>query len=300
MKSTVKRNKQTGWKLIKLLTDVISVKWIGIIVIIFLYIITCVSVYAADTTSKLTVYAFSAGAADAFLITTENSAVLIDCAENDDGKDIAKYLEENGITCIDYLIITHFDKDHVGGAGKVLRSITVDHVLQSEYTKDSSAYDKYQDALSETGIQPEIITEDFSFVLDGVQYSIDAPVGGYSKNESNNSSLIVSITNGNDKLLFMGDAEDERIKEYLDQNRDTFDFLKVPHHGRSSDMSAELFRTVDPKIAVITSSGNDKENKDIVQSLEQIGAEVYLTRKDPVIIESDGNSVRAWYETSGK
>ena len=300
MKNSVKRNKQIGWKLIKPLTDSISVKWIGIIVIVCLYFITCVSVYSADTASRLTVYAFSAGAADAFLITTENSAVLIDCAEKDDGKDIAGYLKENGIACIDYLIITHFDKDHVGGAGKVISSVTVNHILQSDYPKESSVYDKYMDAISEAGIQAETITEDIVFELDGVQYRIDAPAGGYSSDESNNSSLIVSITNGNDKLLFMGDAEDERIKEYLDQNRDTYDFLKVPHHGRSSDMSAELISTVDPEIAVITSSGKDKEDKDVVHCLEQIGAEVYLTRKDPVVIESDGNSIRAWYETSGQ
>lgn len=49
---------------------------------------------SAGLTAKLTVFAFSAGAADAFLITTENSAVLIDCGERSFGKEIAAYLTE--------------------------------------------------------------------------------------------------------------------------------------------------------------------------------------------------------------
>ena len=50
---------------------------------------------------------------------------MIDCAEKDDGKDIAEFLEKKGITNLDYLIITHFDKDHIGGAAKVLHSVYV-------------------------------------------------------------------------------------------------------------------------------------------------------------------------------
>ena len=85
----------------------------------------------ADTASgtKLEVYCFSAGKADAFLLYTEESAVLIDCGEKGFGKEILAYMEEAGIESLDYLIITHFDKDHVGGAAKVINSTPVETVL---------------------------------------------------------------------------------------------------------------------------------------------------------------------------
>jgi beta-lactamase superfamily II metal-dependent hydrolase len=244
---------------------------------------------------KLTVFAFSAGAADAFLITTRDSAVLIDCGEKSFGKEIADYLKERGITRLDYLIITHFDKDHVGGAEKVIRSVDIDHVLQSDYPKESNAYGNYLEALAAVEIEAETVTEDLSFSLDGVQYRIDAPAGGYSSDASNNSSLIVSITNGRDRLLFMGDAEDERIAEFLDQKPGTYDFLKVPHHGRSGELSALLIGTVRPRIAVITSSESEPEDRDVVRCLEESGANCYLTRNGPVLIESTGDGLRAGY-----
>lgn len=269
-------------------------KRIGMLFPGFLFILS-INVHAADP--ALTIYAFSAGAADAFLIRTENSSVMIDCAEKDDGKEIAEFLEENGINNLDYLIITHFDKDHIGGAAKVLHSVSVDHVLQSNCPKESNAYDKYLEALSNAGIQADTVTEDISFDLDGIEYWVDAPKGGYTSDESNNSSLIVSITNGDDTMLYMGDAEDERIIEFLNGHKDSYDFLKVPHHGRKGKTSSMLIDILQPEIAVITSSDEEKEDQKVVDWLEQAGADVYLTRIAPVVIESDGNEMWACYET---
>ena len=267
---------------------------IGICLLALLLIAACAGC-ASGERAKLTVFAFSAGAADAFLITTENSAVLIDCAEKSFGKEIAAYLAEQGIARLDYLIITHFDKDHVGGADKVIGAAEIGRVLQSDHPKASNAYENYLEALSAAGIEAETVTEDLSFELDGVQYRVDAPAGGYSSDESNNSSLIVSVINGSDKLLFMGDAEDERIAEFLDQQPGTYDFLKVPHHGRSGSLSSLLIRTVRPQIAVITSSESEPEDGEVVQLLRQSGADTYLTRRGNVVIESSGSGVKARY-----
>ena len=250
---------------------------------------------ASPEPAALRVYAFSAGAADAFLITTEASAVLIDCGEKSFGKELAAGLAERGITRLDYLIITHFDKDHVGGAEKVIRSVRVSHVLQTDHPGDSKAYDNYLEALSDTGIHSETVTKDLSFTLDGVEYRIDAPAGGYTADKSNNSSLIVTVVNGGDRLLFMGDAEDERIAEFLNRRPGTADFLKVPHHGRSGDLTALLIRTVRPKAAVITSSESEPEDGEVLEWLAEAGAECYLTRNGDVLIESTGRGVKARY-----
>lgn len=246
---------------------------------------------------KLTIYSFSTGASDAFLVTTENSAILIDCASKGDGKQIVNYMEKRSIDRLDYLIISHSDKDHIGGAKKVISSLSIDHVLQPAYAKESEAYDSYMAALSDAGIEAETITEDLYFELDGVKYWINPPAGGYQSNESNNASLIVSVTYGKDRLLFMGDAENERISEFLNLNPGPYDVLKVPHHGRSGKMSSSLISSVKPAIAIITSSDNEPEGEKVVNWLSQAGSEVFLTRKGPVIVESTGSGVRAFYKT---
>lgn len=48
------------------------------------------------------------------------------------------------------MIITHFDKDHVGGADKVLESVSVAQVVMPQYAKESKQYTQFRDALSQS------------------------------------------------------------------------------------------------------------------------------------------------------
>ena len=240
----------------------------------------------------LTVHCFSAGKADAFLLYTENSAVLIDCGEKGFGKEIVGYCEENGIEKLDALIITHFDKDHVGGAAKVLKSLAVEAVYQSNSPKDSTEYSNYLEALSLAGIEARTLREDVSFALDGLIWQIDAPAEvSYADDPSNNSSLIVRVTDGTCGLLFMGDAEDARTEEYLAQDPSPAAFLKVPHHGRWQESLKTLIERICPQLAVVTSSEEEPEDAETLALLEEGGAQIVLTREGEADIFCDGQTV---------
>ena len=246
------------------------------------------------TATDLTVHFFDAGKADAIVLTTANGAALIDAGEKGFGKTILAYLEEQGIEKLDYLIITHFDQDHVGGAAKVINNIAVGTVLQSNQPKDSEEYEKYVKALTSAGIEPVTVRDACDFVLDGVTYSIDPPrQAEYNDDSSNNSSLIVTVTNGANRFLFMGDAQTERLAEFLDTNGATCDVLKVPHHGKDEPLIEILAESARPAFAVITSSDEEPESKAVVAALEKAGAAVLLTREGAVTLHSDGTSIAA-------
>ncbi len=251
---------------------------------------------APSAGTDLTVYGFDAGKADAFLLTTENSAVLIDCGEKGFGKTILSYLEAQGITKLDYLIITHFDQDHVGGAARILNRFPVGTVLQTAGSKDSEEYEKYTKALLNASIEPVTVQETYSFILDGVQYSVDPPrKAKYADDTSNNVSLIVSVVNGENSLLFTGDARTERLQEFLSYNARTYDVLKIPHHGKEEPLLGDLLESVSPAYAVITSSAEEPEDSAVTDLLAQTGVETYLTRNGPVSVTSDGTSVQVRY-----
>ena len=246
------------------------------------------------TATDLTVHFFDAGKADAILLTTANGAALIDAGEKGFGKTILAYLEEQGIEKLDYLIITHFDQDHVGGAAKVINNIAVGTVLQSNQPKDSEEYEKYVKALTSAGIEPVTVRDACDFVLDGVTYSIDPPRQvEYNDDSSNNSSLIVTVTNGSNRFLFMGDAQTERLAEFFDTKAETCDVLKVPHHGKDEPLIEILAESARPAFAVITSSDEEPESKAVVAALEKAGAAVLLTREGAVTLHSDGTSITA-------
>lgn len=251
--------------------------------------------YTEDKTD-LQVYCFSAGKADAFLLTTDNSAVLIDTAEKDFGSDIVSYLKEAGIDHIDYLILTHFDKDHVGGAGWVINTVLVDTVLQSNYPKDSSSYKTYVRALESADIEPVTVRETYSFELDNIIYTVYPPEQEvYDSNKSNNSSLIISVTNGDNNLLFAGDAENERLEDFLAHDTDEYDFLKVPYHGHWQKRLEDLVYATNPKYAVITSSDEEMEDERTIELLSEVGTQIFLTRTAPVVIYGDGKALFVSY-----
>lgn len=245
-----------------------------------------------DTTDKLKIYFFNAAKADSCIIYNDDFAVMIDTGEKELGEEILTYLENNNITKLDYLIITHFDKDHVGSASTIINSIEVDNVIQSNYPKESKVYNKYLSALENKGIEAVTLREDLEFSFGDVYFTINHPLEEvYSNNESNNSSLIVSLKYKNNSFLFMGDAENLRIKEYLSTNNLSYDFLKVPYHGHYQTTLDELIEVIKPKYSVITSSLEEKEDDTTLELLSNIGSKTYLTRNGSILITSDGDTI---------
>lgn len=238
------------------------------------------------------VYFFQAGKADATLLTTENYTVLIDCGVKGFGQTILDYLAEKEIDHIDYLIVTHFDQDHVGGAAKVINNIPVYNVLQNNSPKDSSEYEKYVKALTNAGIEPVTVTESYSFTLDGVSFTVDAAKAlHFADDESNNSSLLVTVVNGENTFLFMGDAQTERLEEYLEGTVVDCDVLKVPHHGGEEILMEALIRAAKPELAVITSSDEEPEAASTTAVLDAAEIETYLTREGDILMVSDGTTI---------
>ena len=247
---------------------------------------------------ELTCYCFKAGKADAHLIWNSDLAILIDCGEKGFGKEIVDYMSKAGIKKLDMLIVTHFDKDHVGGAAKLLRSVPVDRVIQSNCIKESEEYSEYAEQLKALGKRGEILSERQSFRLGNAEVTIYPPMRqSYPDEPSNNSSLITSVRYGSKSLLFAGDAEDLRMNEFIAREGGrSYDFLKVPYHGHFQSRLGAFLNDVRPKIAVITSSDEIPEDRAVMKMLSDLGAETYLTRTAPVIVKCDGESISAHYE----
>ncbi|MBR1863307.1 MAG: MBL fold metallo-hydrolase [Ruminococcus sp.] len=250
-----------------------------------------------QVSEDLIVYSFSLGKADAHLIYNSQFAVLIDCGEKGQGKEILDYMEENDIPSLDYLIITHFDKDHVGGAAKILKAGVVKNVLCSNYPKESEEYSSYREQLSKQGLEAVTVRESYRFSLGGAEFMADPPrAAEYPTDPSNNSSLIVSLFYGENALLFAGDAEDLRLAEFTAANEFDYDYLKVPYHGHFQERLREFLPDVRAESAVITSSDKEPEDSRTVELLENSGAEVFLTRTAAVRAVCDGRTVKVSYD----
>ena len=266
-----------------------------IILIIALVAILVLSIYfqnKENTEYNMKIYFFNAGKADCILISKNDRYIMIDTGEESLSDDILLYFKNNNITKLDYLIITHFDKDHVGSASSIIDNIEVENVLQTNSIKESEYYNNYINSLLKKNITAKTISGEESFYLDDLNFIVNGPTKVYESNESNNSSLIVSIKYNNTSYLFMGDSQNDRINDFLEQNTSTYNFIKIPYHGNYQKKLDNLLEQIKPTYAIITCSSAEPDTIETQSLLEQLNIDYYMTKNGSISVLSDGNNIK--------
>lgn len=241
------------------------------------------------------IHFFDVGKADSMIISYDNTYTLIDTAEEKDSSKIIEYLIKNNINKIDYLILTHFDKDHVGGASNIIDNFEVEHIYISNYPKDSEYYNKYIDSVNKKDIRTEMVTgNNIIDIIDKTDYKmyINGPSKVFDKDSSNNSSLIVGIKYKDNSFLFMGDAQNDRIEEYIELDDNEYDFIKMPYHGNHLKRNKELINKYNFQYAVITSSDQKPEDDRTIELLNDYRIDYYLTRNGSIDVYSNGKNIK--------
>lgn len=259
-------------------------------------LLACASCAGAE---NLRVDFYDVGKADAMLITTPGGErILIDAATNKEGKKLAQRLLQEGVSFIDVLIITHYDKDHVGGADQILENLSVGTVYMPVYDKDSKQYEQFVQALAKhppLEIRQLRTREETVYTTrDGIQLHVStAHESFYGSDEENDFSLAVRMTYGDTRFLFAGDAENARQQELLLEGNVACDVLKVPYHGRYEKSSPAFLASCAPKIAFIPDAMDDPADELVLRLLEDAGAQVFCAKDGDVAVYSDGKNVWA-------
>lgn len=245
---------------------------------------------AVSETTPLTVTFMKVGKADGMILQTANHTAVIDCGEKSDGKKMVARLQEYGVETVDYLILSHYDQDHIGGAPKVIENFEIGHVIGAKQQEDSKRYDKLSEALDAKNLTLELPGTPTTFTLDDAEFTLyPHKSGDYRDGYDNNCSLVVKVTHHNETLLFTGDAMEERLAEIMDIG--DCDLLKVPYHGREIANLPTFLSKVTPEYAVI-STNEEELAESTVTALQEIGAETHITFQDGNIIAvSDGSSI---------
>ncbi|AWH76660.1 AHM family subclass B3-like metallo-beta-lactamase [Clostridioides difficile] len=241
-----------------------------------------------NTAFKTTI--LSTGKSDCILVEIGNKVIMIDTGEDKNGKQIVARLKEKGINTLDYLILTHLDKDHIGGVDSVLSSVKVKNIIQANYKKDSKQYDEYIDSLKKADIEPVLLKDNMNIVINSAEINIQ-PASKSKYESSNDYSIITNISYGAHKFLFAGDAEEERLSEFINGNTLKYDFVKIPHHGRYDKLTEAFLESISPQCAVITCSEKKEPEEGVLKILERLNIKTFLTSNGEVVINSDGKTL---------
>lgn len=233
------------------------------------------------------------GKGDCILLEKDGASILIDAGYEDTADEVLSYLEAQGVGSPDILIITHYDKDHVGGAAQLAAALKPARILLPDYEGSSKFYKRLMETIEENALSAETVSENVSFTLSDVDYTVFASDVVYEMGEDgeegndNDVSLVISAVYGEDSYLFVGDIEKKGIKAYLSAGHGEYDVLKIPHHGKYEGNSDEFLESVEPLIAVITDSVDDPAEDKLLNLLE--GIDVYRSSESgTIVITSEG------------
>jgi beta-lactamase superfamily II metal-dependent hydrolase len=249
-----------------------------------------------DLTDKLVITNLDVGKADAAIIEYNGMCGIIDTGTKDSYSTIADYLEEKQITALDFMIITHYDKDHVGSAVKLLKNYAVTNVYLPSYVSSKSGYYKLMEAI-EGNDNVDYITEEITIEKDELKICIIPPTNpaellSSEKDMDNDMSLLCMLTFGNKNFLFTGDIEETRISQILSSGKDlSADWIKMPHHGAYKDNLSDFLAIVSPSYAIISTGPERPTESNVLSILSKLNIQKYSTINGSVLTICDGNEI---------
>ena len=204
--------------------------------------------------SNLEVVMFDVGEADSMLISTPSKKVniLIDTGRGIDINNIIIYLKSIGISKLNYLIITHGDEDHIGGALYLIDNFKVDNVIlnKGDYTElevELITHLKNKNIKHTNNINKIPFLNSYMYLLNTKKFS-----------NENDNSIVTYFEYQKYKFLFMGDSS-SKTEEYLinNYNLTNISFLKVGHHGSNTSSSPLFINKINPKVSLISVGRNN-------------------------------------------
>ena len=204
--------------------------------------------------SNLEVVMFDVGEADSMLISTPSKKVniLIDTGRGIDINNIIIYLKSIGISKLNYLIITHGDEDHIGGALYLIDNFKVDNVIlnKGDYTElevELITHLKNKNIKYTNNINKIPLLGSYMYLLNTKKFS-----------NENDNSIVTYFEYQKYKFLFMGDSS-SKTEEYLinNYNLTNISFLKVGHHGSNTSSSPLFINKITPKVSLISVGRNN-------------------------------------------
>ena len=242
----------------------------------------------------LEVHYIDVGQGSATLLKSGSHAMLIDTGDSDQGTKIQLYLTKQGVENLDYLVLTHPDADHIGGAPVIITKFGIGQLFLSNYEKDNKTTQKVRDATQYKGLTASDYQAGDTFALGNASFTILGPAKEYA--DSNNASIVIMVQNGNNRFLFTGDCEAEAEADLIASGADlSADVYLAGHHGSDTASSQAFMDAVSPTYAVIScGEGNSygHPHAEVLNRFRSMGIQVFRTdEQGSVVAESDGTGI---------
>jgi competence protein ComEC len=213
---------------------------------------------------------------------------------------VAPFLWSQKIMHVDYVALSHPDRDHFGGLIFIARNFSPSEFWTSGTESDDESYASLVDAMRRAGARFKICNSALGTMKIGaVEMRCVGPLANTPELKENNSSMVIRMGYGLTRILFAGDLEAKGEHELIASGADLrARILKVPHHGSRTSSSAAFVAAVRPEVAVISLGYQNRFHfpaAEVVQRYREEGTELLRTDEDGAIgVEAGTNGFAAW------
>ena len=208
------------------------------------------------------------GHGQAVLYESGEESLLIDCGGSSEyltEERVLDVLRSRGISELDGILLTHYDRDHAGAVSAVAERIPVEKLylpnVEDEGVIRQELTQKYADRIF-------WVDSDWEMTVGHSKMTVYTAPDGKNENER---SLCVLFQTKNYDILITGDrgvAGERRLLE--EKGLPKLEILVVGHHGSHTSTSIELLQETRPKHAVISAGDNASYDLPSEQTLRRL------------------------------
>ena len=221
------------------------------------------------------------GQGQSVILSSQGDFALTDCGSLNRWKDAggiaAEALQSAGCRQLRYLLLTHYDYDHVSGVQGLLAQVGAETLLCPPDGGDTDAQAAILAAAEAHGTEVRFITEETTLSLGEATLTVYPPLGDDSSNER---GLVYLVSAGDYDLLITGDIDTEMERRLIERyDLPDIEALVVGHHGSKYSTSAELLDALRPETAFISVGSNSygHPSDQAMERLSERGITIYRT-----------------------
>lgn len=253
---------------------------------------------------ELEITMLDVGQGDCFFVRQDDVTCLIDGGSSSENQ-IAKYkiepfLKYKGVDELDYIFVSHGDKDHISGVQELMERQREGIHIKTLVLPDKTVWDEALWELARQGdkFRVNVVVMHGGESIRKTDLRIDCLFPERESRKTivgNESSLVLSLEYLDFDMLFTGDIENEGEEMLLKVLEKQYDVLKVAHHGSRNSTSEELLDAVKPKNGLVSAGENNSyghPHKETLRRLEEEGCKMWNTAESgAVTLITDGKKL---------
>lgn len=210
------------------------------------------------------------------------------------------YLKYEGVSTLDYVILTHLDEDHVSGVRELLEmmgtgdGVLIKGLLLPDIEPVDEKYTELWKLAEEKGVRTGKIGSGDIFY--GKDWKLEClyPIKGSFCADKNESSTVLELEYGRFSMLLTGDLGEKGEVQLLEEKKlKDIDVWKVSHHGSKNSGSEEFLEVIRPNLSLISAGKKNRyghPSKELLKRLSAAGSQIGTTIEGGALsIISDGS-----------